>query len=79
MVAQLELTPTERRLMDVLKDGLPHGKAELRACLNDELACEAALHMAVHNLRRKLVEVGKNVVVFRGEWMLMQRIQNTAE
>lgn len=48
------LTATERRLWDVLRDGMPHSRGELRACINDEFAVESCLRMHLSNVRRKI-------------------------
>lgn len=77
MVANLELTKTERRLMDVLRDGMPHGKVELLACLPVEDSCSLKMHMV--RIREKLVDAGMNIVYVRGDYMLMQRIQRADE
>lgn len=74
MVADLELTKTERRMLDVLSDGMPH---DLNPYLPDDLS--SSLWMHVSNLRRKVKAVGLNVVnVGKGQYMLMRRI-NSAE
>lgn len=64
----MRLTPTERRMYEVLKDGTPHDGTELRRLLNDDLAGVHALHTCIARLRKKLdsLEVGEVVCVSAG-------------
>lgn len=55
-------TPTERRILNVLADGLPHRREELHACLPDELGAVANVYMHVTNLRRKLAKRGEAIL-----------------
>jgi hypothetical protein len=50
----MNLTPTQERLMAVLRDGEPHTYRELNACLNDELANPGNLKNHVCILNKKL-------------------------
>lgn len=77
MVANLELTKTERKLMDVLADGMPHPKEQLASCLPVEDSY--SLHMHVYRMREKLADTGISIVCVRGEYMLMQRLQKPIE
>lgn len=47
-------TPTEKRLLDALRDGQPHHPDELRALLNDDMADRATLSVHLCNMRKKL-------------------------
>lgn len=50
-----ELTPTEDRILDLLKDGLPHhAHFELQKLLPDELSDRLALNNHLCRLRKKL-------------------------
>lgn len=48
------LTPTQRRLMNVLGDGLMHSLKELAMYLNDELANPETVRVHIVHLRKKL-------------------------
>ncbi len=63
----MDLTPTQTRIMEVLKDGRPHPVAELWTCLYDELAQEGgnALRMCMSYLRTRLETKGMTVVATR--------------
>lgn len=56
------LTPTEQRIIDLLKDGKPHWRAELKALLNDDMAGPNAVAMHLRNVRRKIVKHRKMIV-----------------
>lgn len=56
------LTPTERRIMDVLKDGAVHLKEELYAQLTDELAGSTAVSTHISRIRRKIEGQGLLIV-----------------
>jgi len=58
-------TRTEKRLMDVLSDGMPHHKEELWACIDDELSGENTLRVHMTNLRNKLRPAGMDVLLDR--------------
>ena len=54
-------TPTQRRMMDVLEDGLLHRKEELHACLWDEAGDPANVRPHLTALRNKLRPLGQSV------------------
>ena len=58
-----DLTPTERRICDVLGDRLPHSAEELKACLDDELAGPTAVKFHISQLRDKLEDHGLNIAL----------------
>ena len=47
-------TPTEKRLLEVLGDGLPHDRDELVACLADELSGWKVVKCHLTSLRKHL-------------------------
>lgn len=47
-------TPTERRILVLLGDGLPHTKEEIHGCLNDELQPLTSIHVHIMAIRAKL-------------------------
>lgn len=61
-MAELKLTPTERRIYEHLADGKGHHKKELQALLNDDMACTSTLSVHLYRLRLKLKAVGEDVI-----------------
>ena len=57
-----QLTPIQQRMLNVLKDGLPHHRNELQACLDDELASPKAMVRQLSQMRKLLRMKGLNVV-----------------
>ena len=55
-------TPTERRILSLLSDGLPHKRKEVHGCLDDDLAAMAAIRWHIMNLRTKLRRSGQDIV-----------------
>jgi DNA-binding CsgD family transcriptional regulator len=58
----VNFTPTERRIVRLLSDGLPHPLAALKACLDDELAGPRAFRRHLTQIRRKLRDSGEAVL-----------------
>lgn len=48
------LTPTERRIYEMLSDGERHTKPELHSCLDDELSDVRGVRVHIKSLRDKL-------------------------
>jgi DNA-binding CsgD family transcriptional regulator len=61
-MADLKLTPTERRIYEHLADGLGHPKKELMKLLNDDMTGENTLGVHLYRLRLKLKAVGEDVI-----------------
>lgn len=57
-----KLSPTQKAILDILSDGMPHTKPELRKCLPDELAGHGALNTAITRLRAILRPIGHDIV-----------------
>lgn len=53
---ELDLTPTERRMLDLFQDGERHTKEELRRCLYDEYASVNMVRQHIKRLREKMPE-----------------------
>lgn len=47
-------TPTQFRMLALLKDGKPHLRAELKDCIIDDMACLAMVSDHISNIRKKL-------------------------
>ncbi len=78
----VKLTPTERRLYDLLADGLPHTYEEVRGCVADELTERKNVNLHLFKLRQKIGDRGLDVVA-RGQngtttWRMV-RYLNSAE
>jgi hypothetical protein len=58
----VELTPTQQRLYDRLKDGDMHTKQELRTCLGDEMSIPNNLSVHITLLKKKIEPAGLTVV-----------------
>ena len=54
-------TPTQRRIIDLLKDGQPHKRDEVRQCV-DDLASLETLKQHLIELRKKLRPHGYDVI-----------------
>ena len=55
-------TPTQRRMLAVLSDGLPHTRLELAACLEDELAKPSAVKKHLYLMRKVLRAQGQTIL-----------------
>lgn len=61
-MTDLKYTPTQKRILSVLSDGMPHLHEELRGCLNDELSCDVNLRMHLCLLRKKVRTLGQDII-----------------
>ena len=57
-----EFTPIQRRMLEVLSDGLPHHPDDLWKCLQDELAPKVNIKVHIKALRYKLRLRGQDIV-----------------
>ena len=55
-------TPTQTAMLKVLSDGLPHSKAELHACLPDELGAADNVFRHISAIRKTLRPRGQDVL-----------------
>lgn len=60
--AGLTLTPTQQRFLDVLGDGLPHSRDQLRNCLPDPLGDYSNVQLHISYLRKKLRPRGQDIL-----------------
>lgn len=56
------LSATQRAMLHVLSDGLPHRRAELHACLPDELARQQAVNVHLTRIRKYLLPHGQTII-----------------
>lgn len=72
------LTPTQKRMLDLLMDGMPHRPRELRRCLYDNGADVALSNVKSHisNIRKYLRRKGLDVVCNQsnGTYYIVRRI-----
>jgi hypothetical protein len=57
-----KLTPVETRMLDVLRDGLPHSGAQLHDCLADDRGVMSNIGAHLTSLRKKLRPGGHDIV-----------------
>lgn len=62
----VQLTATQQRILDVLRDEMPHPVAQVMECLSDEMADKGVLHVHIHNTRNKLRSQGRDIVYEKG-------------
>ncbi len=55
-------TPTETRILDLLRDGLPHRRDEVFKCLDDDLADISAIYPHMTRLPKKLQPKGQDIL-----------------
>lgn len=60
--ARSRLTVTQRKMLDVLSDGMAHTREELRACLPDDLAANASISNHLRAIREVLRELGQTIL-----------------
>lgn len=63
-----DFTPTERRLLRVLADGLPHRKGDLLACMPDEAGLDANVATHIYRIRLKLAVRNHTIVQEQVSW-----------
>lgn len=62
MVTEIELTPTQQRIMNLLSDGLSHTRNEIHMCLSDNLSARSALKFHITAIRKYLEPRGETVL-----------------
>jgi DNA-binding CsgD family transcriptional regulator len=55
-------TPTERRMLTLLADGMPHTRFELHKCLWDDLSPLQAIWAHISNIRAKIRPQGHDII-----------------
>lgn len=58
----IKFTPTQRRIMHVLSDGLPHHRDEVLRCIDDPMASRSNVANHILLVRRKLRPLGHDIV-----------------
>ncbi len=54
--------PTKQRILEMLADGLPHTKAELMTCFEDDMAPVSSLFTHISSLRKDLRPIGQDII-----------------
>lgn len=62
MATERPYTPTQKRMLDLLGDGLPHTRQALHACLWDENGPLSNIWSHVSLLRKRLRPLGRDIV-----------------
>lgn len=62
MPKKKRLSPTQRKMLEVLADGLPHSREDLHACLWDRDGALSNIRAHISALRKHLREHGENIV-----------------
>lgn len=57
-----DLTPIQRKIVEVLSDGLPHHKEQLHECLNDDMGALSNVYAHITALRKILRPKGEDIV-----------------
>ena len=56
-------TPTQRAIMQVLKDGRPHRREELKMAFSDALCSDVTIRVHVFHINQKIRPLGQEIVV----------------
>ncbi len=59
---KVHYTPTHKRMLKVLSDGMPHKKEELHKCLDDDLASVSCVRKHLSTLRSQLKKINEDVI-----------------
>lgn len=63
MVGQIKFTPTERRILHRLADGMAHTRVELLTCLNDpDLSDNQVLSNHISRIKNKIEPYGETII-----------------
>jgi DNA-binding response OmpR family regulator len=68
-------TDTERKILGILADGLPHTRPELHACLPDELSSLTTIQFHISRIRKKLRPFGQDIVCELNNGIKYRRVQ----
>lgn len=62
-LADVKYTPTQRRIMDILSDGMPHPKEEIQETFYDPMAVSGAVRTHISYLRKKIEPTGFGILI----------------
>lgn len=72
----MKLTPSQRIIFDLLEDGYPHTKDELRLLLKDEFMEDHTLTTHISNLRNKINRDGFDIVTRSSRYQLVRLLHS---
>lgn len=72
-------TTTQLKMLDVLRDGEPHHKRELHACLPDDLAAMNAVHFHISTIRNLIRDAGYLIMIQFQGYTAMYRLVKTVD
>lgn len=55
-------TATEKKILEVLSDGMSHSKDEIRAVLPDDMAMNGTISVHIFHIRKKLQPIGQDII-----------------
>ena len=58
----MKFTPTEKKMLKLLADGLPHTRRELHAILYDDQGALSNIQVHLSRIRRKIKHTGKGII-----------------
>ena len=58
----MDFTPTQKRILEALSDGLAHPKAELATYLWDDQGAVSNVQVHISNMRKKLRDRGEYII-----------------
>jgi hypothetical protein len=73
-VSVAEFTPTQRCMYDLLADGLPHTREELRRCLPDDMGSRSNIRSHIFRIRKILEPDGLDVLCVIGNRPISYRL-----
>lgn len=58
----IQFTPTEQKIIDILQDGRPHHRSELRDALDGEFTALVNVQNHLSRIRKKIQPMGQDIV-----------------
>jgi hypothetical protein len=62
MIDYSAFTPVQSRMLEVLRDGLPHTRYELHDCLQDEMGPISNIRSHLSSIRKKIRPFGEDII-----------------
>lgn len=72
----MNLTPSQRLVFNLLQDGYPHTKDELRTALKDDWMEDNAIYKMISTMRAAINHEGFEVVFRRGAYRLTRLLHS---
>src|SRR5258708_6545234 len=58
----MKFSPIQKRILDLLADGLPHPRKDVWECLQDQLAPRTSVAPHIFFIRAKLRQLGQDII-----------------